>query len=77
MGAEIVIYLSGSGVGIDYDIWSSPALTAWDGAQEAQFDLRSFFPNGNGRWSVPNNLDFIRICITQQGSVYPALSHAH
>lgn len=71
--AEVGSYISGYGYGTRYDTWSSPLITVTGGAQEVDFHLNSFLPDGSGRLLDPNNIDWIRIWVTQQVGVYPAL----
>lgn len=71
--AEVASYVSGYGYGTKYDVWSSPTFTLSHGAQTVNFNLSSFLPNGNGRLLNPNNVDSIKLWVTQQVGVYPAL----
>lgn len=48
-------------------------FTLSHGAQTVNFNLSSFLPNGNGRLLNPNNVDSIKLWVTQQVGVYPAL----
>ena len=71
--AEVASYVSGYGYSIKYDAWSSPTFTLSHGAQAVNFNLSSFLPNGSGQFLNPNNIDSIRLWVTQQVGVYPAL----
>ncbi len=70
---EVGAYVSGYALSTRADIWSSPALTLAAGSQTVNFKLNSFLPNGSGTTLDPNNIDWVRLWISQQPGLYPPL----
>lgn len=71
--AEVASYISGYGYGTNYAKWVSPTFTLLAGPQIVNFHFADFLADGNGKHLDPNNVDSIKIWITQQEGIYPAI----